>query len=242
MVMNWIEIFNRLFEIINEEGPNYFSGGRFISVVKEFEPYFPEYTQYIDQRRQENKSTSRKDYYRDIFLSFEEEQRIGFLKRMLQETQTHNPTKAAELHSILAGQSVAPTVNIPQHVWSADRLNRYLEEIDASITKGNHPRAISLSYTCLEGFFKAFIERNIPDRKGLSELIAMAREIQRYLRDTIPAYPDEALKLLNHIAHAVDKTRNGFSESHFGDEAEKWLSTFIRDCTNSAIRLLLSFM
>jgi septation ring formation regulator EzrA len=70
----------------------------------------------------------------------------------------------------------------------------------------------------------------------------MSREIQRYLKGNIPAYPDEALRLLNHIAHTVDRTRNGFSESHFGNEAEKWLSTFVRDCVNSAIRLLLSFM
>jgi len=76
----------------------------------------------------------------------------------------------------------------------------------------------------------------------VTELVKMSKEIQKYLRTIIPAYPDEALKLLNSIAHTVDRTRNGFSESHFGKEAEKWLSTFVRDCTNSAIRLLLNFM
>lgn len=240
--MNWVEIYNRLFEIINEQGPNYFKGPRFIEVVRQFNPYFPSYTQYIDQRNQEKKSTSRKDYYRGIFFSFDDMKRINFVKMILRETQAHNQKKTAELRSILDGQTISPTADIPQHVWSADRLNHYLEDIDASITTGDHARAITLSYTCLEGFFKAFIEANIPDKKQMNELVSMSREIQKHLRDTIPAYPDEALKLLNHIAHTIDKTRNAFSKSHFGSEAEKWLSTFIRDCVNSTIRLLLSFM
>lgn len=239
--MNWIEIYNRLFEIINE-GPNYHSGGRFIGVVKKFNPYFPSYKLYIEQRRKENKSTSREDFFRDIFLSFDEELRIRFIKEIMKDAQGHNPTKVAELNSILAGESVAPAATIPDHGWNAERLNRYLEDIDVSLAGGNHQHAITLSYTCLEGFFRAFIEHNIPDKKGINELTAMSREIQKYLKGIIPAYPDEALRLLNHIAHAVDRTRNGFSDSHFGNKAEKWLSTFIRDCVNSAIRLLLSFM
>lgn len=239
--MNWIEIYNRLFEIINE-GENYFSGGKFISLVKEFNPYFPDYTLYIEQRREERKSTSRKDYFRDIFLSFDEDLRVRFIKKILQRAQEYNPTKAAELNSIIGGESIAPVASVPTHVWNADRLNRYLEEIDASITGGTHQRAITLSYTCLEGFFRAFIEHNAPGKRDITELLRMSREIQNYLRSTIPTYPDEALKLINHIAHTVDRTRNGFSEAHFGDETEKWLSGFIRDCVNSVIRLLLNFM
>jgi hypothetical protein len=240
--MNWIEIYNRLFEIINQSDPNYYSGPRFISIAKEFNPYFPDYNLYIDERRRTRKSTSRKDFFRDILLNFPEEVRVRFVKRILQDTREYNTAKCTELSALLEGKAKGPAVSIPQHVWNADRLNEYLEDIDTSITQGNHQRAISLSYTCLEGFFKAFIEHNIPDKRSLTELIAMSREIQNYLKGIVTAYPDEALKLLNHITHAVDKTRNSFSESHFGEEAEKWLSTFVRDCMNSAIRLLLSFM
>lgn len=240
--MNWIEIYNRLFEIINESGPNYYSGPRFISIVKDFNPYFPDYTQYIDERRRTGKSTSRKDFFRNILFDFGEDVRVRFVKRILQDALEYNIAKCTELGALLEGKAKGPAVSIPEHVWNADRLNEYLENIDTSITQGNHQRAISLSYTCLEGFFKAFIEHKIPDKRGLTELIAMSREIQSYLKTVVQAYPDEAMKLLNHITHAVDKTRNSFSESHFGEEAEKWLSTFVRDCVNSAIRLVLSFM
>jgi hypothetical protein len=240
--MNWIEAYNRLFEIINEDGPNYYSGPRYIAIAREFDHYFPDYTQYIKDRQRKNKSTSRKDFFRDILMGFPEDVRVQFVRRVIQDAKHQNPTKCSELAALLDGKVKAPAVTIPEHVWGADRLNRYLEDIDSSITRGNHQRAISLSYTCLEGFLKAFIEHNIPEKRELNELISMSREIRKYLKSMIKLYPDEALKLLNHIAHTVDKTRNNFSESHFGDEAEKWLSTFVRDCVNSAIRLLLSFM
>lgn len=237
-----MEVYNRLYEIINEQGENYFSGPRFIKIVREFEPYFPDYYDYVQQRQNEGKSTVRKDYFRDIFLSFSDERRVAFTKRVLKETEQHNPTKTSELYTLLSGHSTPTTITVPEFVWNADRLNEYLEQIDNSITEGNHNRAITLSYTCLEGFFKAFIEHKIPEKQGMNQILSMSREIQKYLKDTVPAYPDEALKLINHISHTVDRSRNSFSDSHFGNEAEKWLSNFIRDCTNSLIRLLLSFM
>ncbi|HXU36499.1 MAG TPA: hypothetical protein VN937_09060 [Blastocatellia bacterium] len=151
--MNWTIIFNRLFEIIDQQGPNYFSGPRFLRFVKELDPYFPDYYQYIEQRKGENKSTTRKNYFYDLLLSFEEEKRVRLIRRILQETRAENPTKVAELYSILGGESVGPTANVPEAQWNAERLNRLLDDIDESITTADYERAITLSYTCLEGFF-----------------------------------------------------------------------------------------
>ena len=39
-----------------------------------------------------------------------------------------------------------------------------------------------------------------------------------------------------------DNSRNGFSESHFGDDSQRWLALFARDLTNSIGRLMLNFM
>jgi hypothetical protein len=66
MAVNWARIFNRLWELINptdQTDPTYFSGGRFISTVREIDAYFPDYGQYINQRRTSGKITSRKDYF-----------------------------------------------------------------------------------------------------------------------------------------------------------------------------------
>lgn len=65
--IDWVRAFNGLFQILDQLGtPTYYSGGRFISKVREVDPLFPDYTQFIDERRRTNKSTSRRNYYYDI--------------------------------------------------------------------------------------------------------------------------------------------------------------------------------
>ena len=61
--MNWTIVYNRLFEIINpadKTDPCYFSGPRFLNKVREVDPYFSNYDQYIGERRDNEKSTSPK--------------------------------------------------------------------------------------------------------------------------------------------------------------------------------------
>jgi len=120
-------------------------------------------------------------------------------------------------------------------------LNQYLTDIDNSIAGSNYERAISLSYTCLEGFYKAFARKNLPSLSHL-EMIALSREIKRWLGQTLGSYPDEALSMINHISYTVDRARNKFSESHFEEEAARWLALYVRDLMNTQIRLLLHFL
>lgn len=79
MDVTWPRIFNRLFEIINGDNEAYFSGSRFISAVKEIDPYFPDYYQYIEERRHHGLSTSRKDFFYDILMNFEEPERVQII-------------------------------------------------------------------------------------------------------------------------------------------------------------------
>jgi hypothetical protein len=122
-------------------------------------------------------------------------------------------------------------------------LNKYLSDIDACIAAGNFERAVTLSYTCLEGFYKSFARQKIADGDKIkSEIITLSKAIQTYLKQTVKEYPDEAITMINHISHTVDKARNGFSEAHFGEETGSWLAVYIRDLVNSQIRLLLHFI
>ncbi len=77
---NWVKEFNRLLETLNEKD-SYFSGGKFISVIREFDPYFPDYIQFIEHRRQKDLSTSRKNYFYDILMSFKEDLRKSIIDR-----------------------------------------------------------------------------------------------------------------------------------------------------------------
>lgn len=240
--MNWAVIFNRMFELIDQDGtPNYFSGARFLRKVREIDQYFPTYQQFIDQRRLEGKSTTRRDYYYDILLGLPEPTRVAFINSVLDELDESATAKVAELRAIFGGAVLGPVAVVPGHGWNANRLNEYLGEIDDCIATTQYERAVTLAYTCLEGFYKAFVVHCVPEGADETEIIALAKSIKKYLSQTIGSYPDEALTMVTHISHTVDRARNRFSEAHFDEEAARWLAVYVRDLVNTQIRLLLHF-
>jgi hypothetical protein len=103
----WIEIYNRLFELINEKdnSETYFSGQRFITAVQEFVPYFPDYSQYINLRNQQGKSTSRKIYYYDILMQQHEDVRTKIIKRIISQVTRQYPEKVKAIEMLLGLQS-----------------------------------------------------------------------------------------------------------------------------------------
>lgn len=242
MPINWAAAYNRLFEIIDTHGDAYFSGPRFIAKVREIYPYYPSYRQFIDERNRAGRSTSRRDYFYDILLGLGEPQRVRLFESILDEVQPITPERVQALRQLLGGAAHGPAAVVPQDAWRADRLNASLAEIDRSIQAGKFERAITLSYTTLEGFYKAFLRRNAPERAELKEIIALSREVKRWLSAAVGAYPEEALNMVNSISHAVDRARNRFSEAHFEEEAARWLAVYIRDLLNAQVRLLLHFM
>jgi hypothetical protein len=141
----------------------------------------------------------------------------------------------------MAGGAAVPDVVVPAGTWNAARLNDYLQEINDAIAADQFDRAVSLAYTCLEGFYKAFYRTKQNDNPP-NDLIDLAKWIWNHLRTTIDEYPDEVLALIKTTAHALDRARNRFSESHFDGEAAAWLAIYVRDLVNTQIRLLLHFM
>lgn len=101
--MNWIEIYNRLFELINNQGDaaTYFSGSRFINTVREFEPYFPDYSQFLEQRNREGKSTSRKIFYYDILLELKEDMRLKIVDRIIEILKPFQSEKVGKIEELL---------------------------------------------------------------------------------------------------------------------------------------------
>lgn len=102
---NWIEIFNRLFEVINvqEDPRTYFSGSRFIRTLKEIDQYFPDYNQYIKLRNGQGKSTSRKIFYYDILMDLEESIRIDFVNRILEMVEPFEREKSSPIRNLIKG-------------------------------------------------------------------------------------------------------------------------------------------
>jgi ABC-type antimicrobial peptide transport system permease subunit len=82
---NWIRLYNDLFETINQQGSDaYFSGPRFLGIIKEFDPTYADYQQFISYRNEKGLSTSRKNYFFDILSQFKEDVRDQIVDRIYQ--------------------------------------------------------------------------------------------------------------------------------------------------------------
>ena len=241
-MLNWTAIFNRLMEILDQQGETYFSGPRFIRKIQEVDPYRSNYTEYLEERRKAGKSSTRRCYYKDLLMELDEGTRVRVVNSILDEVERFDPDHSSAIRKLLGGGTLAPSASIPPEAWNAARLNEYLHEIDGAIASADFERAVTLSYTCLEGFLGAFVRAKDKRDSYPNELVMLSREVKEYLRKTIKEYPDEVLNGITQAAHAVDRARNRFSESHFASEAGSWLATYVRDLVNTQIRLLLHFM
>lgn len=243
-MVNWTDVFKRLFTLIDKQGePSYFSGSRYIKKVQEeIDRYFPDYSEYIQQRKDSNESTTRRHYYKDILFGFDEGSRLKFVESILREVGDSDPDLTGEIRKLMGGGTIAPSASIPPSLWNATQLNDWLSKIDEAVKDRDYERAVTLSYSCLEGFFGAFVRAKCPQAVYSNEIITLSKEVRDHLKSVNKEYPAEVLNLIGHVAHALDKARNRFSESHFGEEAELWLATYMRDLVNTQIRLLLHFM
>ena len=246
--MNWIIIFNRLFEIINTQGDTYYSGVRFLDTIRAINYGTLTYTNHIQQRQDEGRSTSRRDYYYDTLMEQTEEDRITIVNRILDAIEHLEPEKSIAIRNIINPdqRTVGPQAEIPADLWNAERLTEYLENLDESINEGNYEYTLTLAYTCLEGFYKSFILEKIPAQIHLNELTPMSVQIRNFIKAELDtngiAYPEQTVILISTVTNAVCNARNNFSDSHSGNRAEKWLAIYLRDNVNAIVRMILNFI
>lgn len=246
-MVNWVAVFNRLFELINEQGDSYYGGTRFLNVIREVNYSVPSYNEYISQRQSENKSTTRRDYYYDLILEQKEADRFKVVERILETVEESEPIKVANIRKEMGGGvDIEAATVIPDEIWNCNRLTYYLEKMDTSINEQNYDYALTLAYTCLEGFYKSFIKLNIPEREEMDSILPMSKEVKGYIQNQLSenniAYPEQVLNLISTITNAICNARNNFSDSHSGNSAEKWLAVYLRDNVNSIVKMILNFV
>jgi hypothetical protein len=139
-----------------------------------------------------------------------------------------------------------PKMIIPSDVWNYNKLEEVVRDMDKSITDERFNLTITYAYTCLEGIFKAYIQQHLPEHNSVDKLNSLSTLVRDHLKqrlnDENRAYPEQVLNLIPTITNGVSNARNGFSESHFDNQSEKWLAEFCRDCVSSVARLILKFV
>jgi hypothetical protein len=233
MTVNWIAAYNRLFILLDrKEAPTYYSGPNFLRMVQQVDPGSPGYEQLLPLRLSQGKSTSRKSFYWDTILGLPEQQRFQLFKLFIDELDPHAKDEIDAIRAIVFGDGYA----VPITVVPLD---------DHAIDAHQYNRATTLSYTCLEGLYKAYVRRHVPEQAALSDLMPLCRVVKDDISKKLQAqgpFPVEIVNAMPTLTNAIANSRNGFSESHFGDESQRWLALFARDLTNSIGRLMLNFI
>jgi hypothetical protein len=245
--MNWLAAFSRLFLLLNKKDtPAYHSGVDFIKVIQQYDQGQPDYSLYIKDRNARGLSNSRKDFYWDIINCLDEATRLEVFRTFIDIISPHFPTETDELKSYLFGSgNPVPQVIIPQDNWNSEKLNTLMRKIDTSIDQKNYNHSMTLSYTCLEGLYKAYVHNHLPQSVQLSELIPLSKVVRDDITVKLTAigpFPQNMVTSISTLTSAIGNSRNGFSDSHFDNESNKWLASYSRDLVNSIGRLILHFL
>lgn len=246
MSINWITAYNRLFKIINADGETYYSGPAFLKIAQEVDDSIPSYHQYIEIRNQHGLSTSRKDFYWDIIKDLDDEKKYQLFRLFIENLEAFDNNDIQNLKAYVFGDIASvPTTVIPHNIWNSEKLNSSLTEIDKAIELQQFNRAVTLTYTCLEGIYKAYVNENIRDQLHVTDLMQLTRLVKNHISDKLKeegSFPKEIVNSMSTVTNAVTNSRNEFSESHFDKDANKWLAGYARDLTNSVGRLVLHFI
>lgn len=245
--VNWIAAFNYLFSALNSENQALYVGGStFCRMVQQIDPGSPSYQQLVALRQQQGKSTSRKDFYWDLIQGLPEDQRLRLYRVFIDHIELHDKVSADNVRNIVFGGGRAvPTTVVPVDLWNSQKLNNSLKDIDHAIDAHHYNRATTLSYTCLEGLYKAYVRKHVPEQIALTDLMPLCKVVKDDISEKLQAqgpFPVEIVNAMPTLTKAIANSRNGFSEAHFGDDSQRWLALFARDLTNSIGRLLLNFV
>lgn len=245
--VNWIAAYNRLFALLDRrDTPTYYGGPTFLRTVQQVDPGSPSYEQLLPLRQSQGKSTSRKAFYWDVIQALPEQQRFQLYRIFVDELAPHAKDDVDAIRAIVFGGGQAvPTTVVPVDLWNSEKLNNSLKDIDHAIDAHQYNRATTLSYTCLEGLYKAYVRKHVPDQVGLTDLMPLCKAVKEDISRKLQAqgpFPVEIVNAMPTLTNAIANSRNGFSESHFAGDSQRWLALFARDLTNSIGRLLLHFM
>ena len=222
---NWAAPYNRLFTLLDRQGPTYHGGPAFIRMAQQIDQDIPNYRQLLDQRASRGKSSSRRDYYWDIFNAFNDKQKLRFFRIFIAELEPHAKEEVDGIRALVFGGGFAvPLAMVPLDLWNSEKLNNSLKDIDHAIDAQQFNRAVTLTYTCLEGLYKSYVRKHVVAKADFTDLIQLCRVVKDDIAEKLTArgpFPVEIVNAIPTLTNAVADSRNSFSESHFADDAQK---------------------
>src|SRR6266536_3391572 len=160
---DWMAAYKRLYKFLDE-----YTGSQFIKIIQEVDPDLLDYRDYIQKRRDEEKSTTKKDYYKDILLSsYPDDIKHHLFEIFLERVGQSNSEEIKDIRTILKGDKV----DIRKSIYAKALASK---EIDAKLVEQTlngldaYPDALKLYEQALSDFNNGKNERHVLDDLRLS--------------------------------------------------------------------------
>jgi hypothetical protein len=161
-MIDWLAAYNRLYKFLDG-----YKGADFIRVVQDVDPDLPHYNDYMQKRREEEKSTSKKDYFKDILLSYPDDIKHHLFEIFLERIGEDDSEQVKDIRIILKGGKV----DIRKAIYGKALASK---EVDGKLLEQTlngleaYPEVLKLYKQALSDFSSGKNERHILDDLRLS--------------------------------------------------------------------------
>lgn len=239
----WTSAYRRLYKFLDS-----YKGSQFIKIVQQVDPDLLDYVDYIEKRRQEKKSTTKKDFFKDIFLSYPDNIKHHLFEIFLNPVEQTNPDEAKNIRTILNGGKV----DIVKAIYAKAVASKEIDEtLMGDTLKGleKYPEAHKLYNKALKEFNSGTDERHILDdlRLSVEYFLRSILKNEKTLENQISLlgqYQKEkgiSSEISNTFLKLIElfgKYQNNYVKHH--DKVKHSEIEFIFNFTNTFYRFLLS--
>ena len=240
---DWTAAYKRLYKFLDN-----YTGSQFIKAVQQTDPDLLDYNDYIEKRRQEDKSTTKKDYFKDILLSYPDDIKQHLFEQFISNFEEGSPEDAKNIRTIINGGKV----DIAKAIYAKAVASKEIDEALISDTlKGleAYPEAHKLYKQALTGFNSGTDERHILDdlRLSVEYFLRSILNNGKTLENQIPflgkyqkdkGISSEISNTFLRLIEIFGKYQNTYVKHH--DKVKHSEIEFIFNLTNTFYRFLLS--
>jgi hypothetical protein len=242
-MIDWTAAYKRLYKFLDG-----YTGSQFIKKVQEVDPDLLDYNDFIQKRRDEGKSTTKKDYFKDILLSYPDDIKHHLFERFLRLIGNENSDEVKDIRIILKGDKV----DIRKAIYAKALASK---EIDGNLLEQTiqgldaYPDALKLYKQALNDFNSGMNERHVLDDLRLSvetflkkllgnekSLENQAASLGQYQKDK--GISPEISNTFRQLMDLFGKYQNTYVKHN--DKVKSNEIEFIFNLTNTFYRFLLS--
>jgi hypothetical protein len=240
---DWTAAYRRLYKFLDS-----YTGSQFIKTVQQVGPDLLDYMDYIEKRLKEDKSTTKKDYFKDILLSYPDEIKYHLFEIFLSSVEQTNPDEVKDIRTIVKGGKV----DIAKAIYAKAVASKEIDETLIGDTLNGleaFPEAYKLYKKALTDFNSEKEPRHILDNLRLS-IEYFLRSIlgnEKTLENQIPflgkyqkdkGISSEISNTFQRLIEIFGKYQNNYVKHH--DKVKQSEIEFIFNLTNTFYRFLLS--